>query len=99
MKEELFRRKEMKEELLREINGYINHGLQPSGFLEAVLTNDLAEALYMADDDNAARLKEILFYLNRHCPRAAKGSIAQIKAWVRDNGYAGRRRLSYETQY
>jgi hypothetical protein len=83
----------MKEDTKREIDLYIYQGIQPGGFLEAVLSNDLAAALYAADEENATCLREILFYLNRHCPAAGRGTNSQVRAWVRGNGLAGRRKV------
>jgi hypothetical protein len=79
----------MKSETKEEIDQYINYGRQPSGFLSAVISNDLADALYMADSQNAIDLREIVKYVNDKAPVGCRGSQPTIRYWVKCGGLAG----------
>ena len=83
----------MKETTRTAINNYIAYGHSPGDFLESVLTNNLCDAFGHADSENVRDLREIVQYVNQYCPRAARGTAGQVRAWIRGNGSAGRRRL------
>jgi hypothetical protein len=55
---------------------------QPRGsFVQAVLENNLAEAVGRADEGNIAALHSIVAYVYNHVPAARWGSPAKVKAW------------------
>lgn len=47
---------------------YVEHGIQPGGFLTAVLSNDLYNATGRADRENLAALPAIVMWFANHCP-------------------------------
>lgn len=47
---------------------YVEHGVQPGGFLTAVLCNDLYNATGRADRQNLAALPVIVRWFANHCP-------------------------------
>lgn len=47
---------------------YVEHGIQPGGFLTAVLSNDLYNATGRADRMNLAALPAIVRWFANHCP-------------------------------
>ena len=59
LEKKFVRRKEMKEAITR----YVERGISPGGFLEAVLANDLKESLGRADEDSRESLFEIVKYI------------------------------------
>ena len=61
---------------------YLDHHIRPGGFLCAVLSNDLAEALGRADDENAECLQAIVAYLYNEAPSPSWGSPEKFKAWL-----------------
>jgi hypothetical protein len=63
------------------LNGWISHGIQPGGFLTAVLCNDLREAVVRADDENLRALPEIVYWIRRNAPIACWGSPAAMYRW------------------
>lgn len=70
-------------------NGLINHVLigRPAGdFLNAVLCNDLMEAVARADGQNVTRLRAIMVFLHNFTPKLCRGSAAAVKAWRDDGG-------------
>ena len=60
------------------LDRYVNEGIMPGGFLRAVLTNDLASAVFKADSNNLAALKDIMLYIYNEVPSDAWGSTATV---------------------
>lgn len=61
---------------------YILYRIQPGSFLEAVLENDLMEALGRADFENAGLLNAYARFIYNYAPQACHGSKAKVKAWL-----------------
>jgi hypothetical protein len=61
---------------------YLRYGVPPGHFLQAVLSNDLAEACGRADSTNQRALFEYVFVLYNYAPGAAWGSPEKVKAWI-----------------
>lgn len=62
------------------IDDYVKYG-ECGDFLEAVLTNNLTEAVRRADDHNLEALPAIVRYAYNHIPAECWGSREKIKAW------------------
>lgn len=60
---------------------YVEQGLMPGSFLEAVLTNDLMGATGRADPHNIFALKEICMFVYNEIPATAWGSRERMEAW------------------
>ena len=60
------------------LDRYVNEGIMPGSFLRAVLTNDLASAVFQADSKNLAALKDIMLYIYNEIPANAWGSTATV---------------------
>ena len=61
---------------------YIEHGIKPGSFLEAVLCNDLLDAVRWADHDNRQALPAYVFFLLRYAPTACYGSRHNYEVWI-----------------
>ena len=61
---------------------YIEHGKQPGQFLTAVISNDLAEAVSRADDENINNLPAYIGYLYNEVPSGCWGSPDIMNAWM-----------------
>ena len=61
---------------------YIMDGLEPGGFLMAVLSNDLMEACGRADEMNGRYLKAICTFLYNYAPSECKGSPERVGQWL-----------------
>jgi hypothetical protein len=61
---------------------YLLAGIEPGGFLVAVLANDLRAAVQRADTINQHALAAHMDFLCTAAPAAAWGSYAQVAAWV-----------------
>ena len=61
---------------------YIEHGIEPGGFLKAVLTNDLFGAFGQADSINRHRMFDIFQWLYNEAPSQCWGSKERFEAWI-----------------
>jgi hypothetical protein len=61
---------------------YIEHGVEPGGFLRAVLSNQLVESFGRADETNRAAMFDWATWLYNECPRDAWGSPEKVDAWI-----------------
>lgn len=61
---------------------YIENGIPPGGFAEAILANDLVGAARCADHINCHLLFEYARWLSEECPRAAWGSYEAVEEWI-----------------
>ena len=71
------------------LENYLMHGLEPGGFLTAVLANDLFRAVGRADHWNKTNIHHIVVEINRVMPAMSFGSYDHVKDWLTDKG--GRR--------
>ena len=68
---------------LDSIDRYITHGIPTGSFLEAVLCNDLMEAMGLADMGNRLALFEICDYIYNETPSGCHGSPEKVRAWMK----------------
>ena len=64
------------------IDMYAERRIPPGSFVEAVLCNNLIEALGRADDDNLRDIYEIVKYCYWKIPGNCWGSPQKVKAWL-----------------
>jgi hypothetical protein len=72
---------------------YIMHGVEPGGFLRAVLENNLKEACMHADDENRYLLFDYVFFLYNEAPSTCWGSSQAVDHWIAIGGYEGAQRV------
>lgn len=68
---------------------YVEEGVMPGSFLQAVLENNLSESFARADEINTANMKAWARWLHNDCPASAWGSITAINKWRQDGGLKG----------
>jgi hypothetical protein len=68
---------------------YIMEGIEPGGFLCAVLENDLIGAFSKADSINSARMEDYAKFLHNYAPRECHGSPLKVRAWCQKGGLNG----------
>ena len=61
---------------------YIEDGIEPGGFLTAVICNDLVGAFGMADDINLANMKVWASFLYNEAPSGCWGSRRKMDGWI-----------------
>ena len=64
---------------------YIEHRIEPGGFLSAVLCNDLSRACGNADHINRYRLFDIVSWIYNEAPSTCWGSERKFNAWLSGN--------------
>ena len=68
---------------------YIQNGILPGSFLEAVLSNNLRDAVARADDINRDALPDYVRFLYNHAPSFCWGSPEAVEEWCKAGGLAG----------
>jgi hypothetical protein len=68
---------------------YVERGIEPGGFLFAVLSNDLLGAYERADDVNTFAMRAWAAWLHDECPLGAQGSPEKVRAWIGRGGMLG----------
>tara|TARA_R100000458_G_C8272315_1_gene247137 strand:+ start:2144 stop:2470 length:327 start_codon:yes stop_codon:yes gene_type:complete len=71
------------------ISAYIETGIDPGGFLQAVFENDLMGAVLRGDEDNRNNLKQIIKFLIDNAPSKCFGSKEAYEAWRKKGGVSG----------
>lgn len=74
------------------LRNYIDYGLPVGGFLEALLKNNLADAVLSADYMNRQALLAYARLLRNCLPPEAWGSAEAYDAWLKRGGLKGKRR-------
>ena len=69
---------------------YIEEGIRPGSFMEAVLCNDLAAAFGRADFVNRHRVLEYVQFLYSYAPAECWHSMDAVEAWIEQGGLNGR---------
>lgn len=69
---------------------WVERGILPGSFLEAVLRNDLMGALGRADSNNIERLKDYGMFLYNEVPSTCFGSDEKVQAWAERGGMLGK---------
>lgn len=63
---------------------YIENHVRTGGFLRAVLSNNLVESFARADENNKAKLFDIVSWVYNEAPGACWGSEATVEAWLNE---------------
>lgn len=69
------------ERMMCGITRWVEDAIYPGHFLTAILSNDLAEAVGRADDENMQNIPAYMGYLYNMVPSACHGSVEKMKAW------------------
>ena len=68
---------------------YIENGILPGSFLQAVLSNDLREACGRADYINKQKIVDIVSWLFNEAPASCWGSTVNVVEWNKMGGLNG----------
>ena len=71
------------------IQVYIERGVIPGHFLQAVICNDLSRAFGQADEINRERLHDIVRFFHNEAPGPCWGSREKMHAWAAQGGLSG----------
>lgn len=75
-------REHIPERMIPGLVRYIEDGIMPGDFLQAVLRNDLKEACAMADDENQALIWDYAYVLYNYAPSDCWGSPERVQRWI-----------------
>ena len=64
---------------------YFVHGLEPGGFMTAVLSNDLYSACARADFTNINLIQQYALWIVNHAPHGSYGDRDTVQGWLRKN--------------
>jgi hypothetical protein len=72
------------------LDRYVSQHYETSGFLRAVLENNLKEAVFRADEKNILILRDIVNYIYNELPMSCWGSKEKVERWLakKDDGKA-----------
>lgn len=65
---------------------YVNDRIKPGRFLQAVICNDLSEAVGWADDENLSNLPAYVGFFYNETPTPCHGSLEKMQAWLEGGG-------------
>lgn len=65
---------------------YVEHRIEPGGFLLAVLTNDLRESVGRADHICLPAIPDIISWLYNKAPGTCWGSPEKVTSWLQSDG-------------
>lgn len=74
------------------INGlrlYVEQGIEPGSFMQALLGNDLRGAVARADAVNIARIPHWVVWMENNLPGGCWGSTENLHNWIRRGGARG----------
>lgn len=69
---------------LEDLARYVKDGDRPSGFLSAILENDLFHAVSRADLENKQSIVPLVKLIYNHLPAGSYGSPKQVESWCRE---------------
>jgi hypothetical protein len=69
------------EYMMESLERYINDGVPPGHFLQAVIENDLEAAVARADSNNMGQLPAYVGYLYNKAPQGCWGYKGAVKDW------------------
>jgi len=71
------------------IQRYVDEGIPPGDFLQAVICNDLVGAVSKADDENVRNLPAYVGYFYNKAPSICWGSAEKMGDWIEKGGMNG----------
>lgn len=71
------------------VERYVNSGIPPGSFLEAVLANDLQGSVSRADGINKYHIPAWVDFVHWHLPAVCHGSYEAVNEWCKRGGLNG----------
>lgn len=68
------------------IERYINDHIRPENFLQAVICNDLKEAVFHANPENLLNFPAFIYFFHWEVPSGCHGSKEKMEKWITQNG-------------
>ena len=74
------------ERMMPSIDMYVDKGVIPGDFLQAIICNNLKDAFLLADDENFENIGAYASYFYNKVPAVAWGSRDRMIAWAEHHG-------------
>lgn len=71
------------------VKRYIEQGIRPGDFLQAVISNKLKESFERADDINRYEMFKIVLFFYNEAPLSCWKSEDSMNRWIKDGGLEG----------
>ena len=71
------------------VKRYIENGIPPGHFLQALFSNDLKETFKRADDNNTAAMSKWVGFMYWEMPAGSHGSPKHVQDWIDAGGLKG----------
>lgn len=82
MEKYTFRKWYIPDRMMPGIQRYIQDHIRPGGFLQAVISNNLKDAVSLGDDENIENLTAFVMYFHHKAPSACWGSQLNMERWL-----------------
>jgi hypothetical protein len=66
--------------------GYVVFGEPVGDFLSSVLSNNLRESIFRADNENLLALSDICRYIYNYIPADCSGNVESVTSWIKRGG-------------
>ena len=73
---------------------YIENGIRPGDFQQAVISNKLKESFFSADEINQERMLDIILFWYNEAPGPCWGSPEKMETWIEAGGWYGEKKPS-----
>ncbi len=83
VKDYIFREFRVRAQMMGAIHRYIEDKLYPGSFLQAIISNNLKEAVGCADDDNLRNIPAFVSYFYNEAPLSCRGSEEIMASWIK----------------
>jgi len=71
---------------INQLENYVIKGDRPSGFLSAVLKNNLFSSFALADEYNKPAMSTLVTFINSKCPSGCYGGPNAVDSWIDRGG-------------
>lgn len=76
-----FRGEYIPEHMHQGIINWVVYGIRPGGFLNAIIENDLMDAVGKADPTNYTNIRALVGFFYNETPHVCHGSVEKAKRW------------------
>jgi len=74
---------------INQLENYVIKGHRPSGFLSAILKNDLFSSFALADKYNTPAISTLITFISSKCPSGCYGGPTTVNSWIDRGGLEG----------
>lgn len=72
----------IQDHMMEAIKRYVEDGIKPGDFLQAIICNDLKETIWRADEKNQKNLTAFVAYFYNEVPASIYGTKEKMETWI-----------------